>query len=267
MKNIETAKIYVDAESLFDLRQAILYESKADQKELTDYLISEEHNFRNMDVFPFTSKEDYVHALRTIKMSSLKNATVTHIVNVIITRLEKLEQLNQFNGATKNPEVVLNMYPFILTDKERELIQNFLFVKLNSETIVTVVRLTPKEVTPYFLVSSGFTSCFIYNFSEWMKYHADTLNSCKLEKITMHFAPVFEEKNDEKIFKKLGFNDVFSYTEFLLSGVMQTIFLPMPFYSNLSIAELILDKFKDEIVKTPLKPVEDDTPKSGIIIL
>ena len=250
----ETSKIYVDLESLLDIRQAILYTLYPDQDKLMTYLDSEEYNFRQTDTFSIVNSADYDVAYKSRSTDLLPYSTITHTLISLKTKLANLEKRNIYYGETKTPEIVLNIYPFTLTTEQTEQIQNLLFVKLETNTLVTVVSISPLELSPYFIKNGSFTACFIYNFSEWMNFHSKSLEDNKLTDTILYFPAIYvsyDEKEQEKIVK-LGFKDVFNYTEFLLSSVANINFLPTVFYSNLITASRYLKKFNQELKDTDL---------------
>ncbi len=264
----ETVKIYIDAESLFDIRQGILYKYTKDKDKLLRYLTSEDYNYRMKDSFPLVSDEVYQNELSAIKNDVLEYSTLTHIYQVLLKRLDKFLTVAEFKGQCKVPEIILNVYPFRLNQQQMDHVQNLLFYKLNTDLVVTVVRMEPQEVSPLYFSTSEFNAGFIYNFTQWGNHHIKSLEACKLTNAPFCFAPIQKNDVDEKLVVKLGFKDMFSYTEFLLSSVIQLNFLPMPFYSNLQVAEHYLKQMGKEVMKRPLsEELENAPPKSDIIVL
>lgn len=262
----ETSKIYVDIESLLDVRQAILYTLCPDQDKLMAYLDSEEYNFRQTDTFSIVDSSTYNKAYQSRSTDILPYSTITHILVSLKTKLANLEKRNIYYGETKTPEVVLNIYPFTLTTEHIDQIQNLLFVKLETNTLVTITSISPLELSPYFIKNGSFTACFIYNFSEWMNFHSKSLETNKLTDTVLYFPAIYvnyDEKEQEKIVK-LGFKDVFNYTEFLLSSVANINFLPTVFYSNLITASRYLKRFNQELKDTDL--TQDSEEFDGNII-
>lgn len=256
----DTVKTYVDIESLIDLRQGVLYSLIEDKEKLADFILSEEYNFRNIDNFSIVDNKEYKKAYREKDLSILQNSTVTYILTCIKSKLDNLEKRNTFYNEKKTPEVVVNTYPFTLNEKQKEQFQNLLFVKLETNTIISIVNLTPEELTPIFFSSNNFIVAFIYDFTEWMNYNSKTLESMKKQDLMLYFPSISKETVSEEELKKitsLGFKDIFSYTEFLLSSVISINFMPVIFYSNLMIAIAHLSKFDDLYKKKEMELEED----------
>lgn len=255
-----TSKIYVDIESLLDLRQAIL-SKLMDTEALLDFINSDEYNFRNTDNFANVDMTKYEEVYKSMTVDILHHSTVTFIINTIRTKLMNLEKRNALYGESKSPEVVLNIYPFDMTQKQIEALQNLLFIKLDKCCFVSIINKPIKEISPYFIKNMNFTACFIYRASEWIEQHTDTLNSIKLPDTLLYFPAIYkvEDKTNEidKI-KKLGFKDVFGYVEFLLSSAVNINFLPIVFYSNIITSSILIDKYNKDLSKTSLGENDGD---------
>ena len=89
----ETSKIYVDIESLLDIRQAIL-SKLMNPKDLIDFVNTEEYNFRSTDNFAKVDMAKYEEIYKSPTLDLLQRSTVTFIVNTIRTKLMNLEKRN-----------------------------------------------------------------------------------------------------------------------------------------------------------------------------
>ena len=261
----ETSKIYVDIASLLDLRAAILLQF-AKKDELADYLNSEEYNFRPIDEFKLVDKADYDRLNKEKPIDLIPCSVITYILTSLKSKLNNLEKRNNFYNEKKTPEILLNIYPFELNESQANVLQNMLFVKLETNTMVTIIHMSSKEVTPYFIKNSGIITTFMYDFRTWMNEHATALEKNKLNDTIMYFPSLVHEKHDEKELQKitkLGFKDLFGYTEYLFSSVASINFLPVVFYSNLVTASLYVDKFNDVLKDETLSTNTEEEKKDG----
>lgn len=249
-----TTPIYVDIESLLDLRQAILSKLMG-PKDLVEFINSEEYNFRNTDIFKKVDMTKYEEIYNTMTIDLLQRSTVTFIVNTIRTKLMNLEKRNALYGESKKPEVVLNVHPFELTQAQADTLQNLLFIKLDKKCLISIISKPVEEVGPFFIKNMDFTACYIYRASRWIEQHTDTLNNIKLPDTLLYFPAVYKVEDDtneiEKI-KKLGFKDIFGYVEFLLSSAVNINFLPIVFYNNIVTSSILVDKYNEGLSKTSL---------------
>lgn len=254
----DTVKIYTDIDSLLDLRQGILYSLSDNHKELADYLLSDEYNYRTTDTFTIVNSGLYEESYKKRNIDILPTSTITYILSCIKSKLANLEKRNTFYNEKKIPEVVVNIYPFVFTEKQKDQFQNLLFVKLETNTMVSIISMPPKDVSLMFLSSNEFITAFIYDFTTWMENHSKTIELVKTKDLLIYFPSLGKDIPDEVELKKitnLGFKDIFSYTEFLLSSSLNVSFLPVVFYSNTMTAIAHLSKF-DTIFKN--KKLETD---------
>ena len=261
----ETSKIYVDIASLLDLRGAMLLQLVSQDK-LVDYLNSEQYNFRQIDEFPDVDPEAWKQLKDNMSIDLIPASVITFILTSLKSKLHNLEKRNNFYNEKKVPEVVLNVYPFELSDGQKAALQNMLFVKLETNTLVTIVRMSPKEVTPYFIQSAGIVTTFMYDFSAWMGEHTAAVEKAKLNDVIMYFPALYHVRPDEEQLKKItksGFKDLFGYTEFLFSNSVSLNFLPVVFYSNIVTASVYVDKFNDVLKDVSLSPESEEGKENG----
>lgn len=263
----DTTKIYVDLASLLDLRQGTLYYLVEDKEKLAKYIQSEEYNFRETDTFPIVNQEEFDKLYKSADIKIIPQSIVTHILVTIQSKLANLGSRNAYYGETKTPEVMLNVYPYKLTEEQSAQLQNMLFVKLNTNTMVTITSMTPQELSPYFIKTSSISAAFIYDIQPWLDAHGDKIENVKLPDTILYFPSLFKEaptKEDKEKIEKMGFKDIFSYTEYLFSTSVSLNFLPTLFYTNLVTANSYLTKFNEELKDTPLSNKDDDTKYQDI---
>lgn len=243
-----TNKIYVDIQSLLDLRQSVLIELMGEESAL-EYVSNDEYNFREHDKFPVDQKL-YLEKMSSKSPVIFKNATITYIEVLIKNKLTNLEKLNGFNGENSQPELVVNTYPYQLTQDQVRNIQNAIFVKLNVLCVVSIVYDQPSVWSPSYIRNNNVSSFFMYDFSGWMKHHSTKLINGDLKNCNVYAPSIGSAEltpEELKELKKLGFNDIFSYTEYILASACRIQFLPIVFYTNIITATAILDKNKGTV--------------------
>lgn len=249
-----TTPIYVDIHSLLDIRQAIL-SKLVDPIKLAEFVVSDEYNFRKTDIFKNVDMVEYEKIKNNLTADILTRTTVTYIVNTIITKLQNLQKRNSYYGESKKPEVLVNVHPFKLTEKQADIIQNLVFIKLGKSCLVTLIDKPTEEISPFFIKSLDITACYIYDASCWIENHTDSLNNIKLPDSLIYFPSIYKVEDDaNEIAKitKLGFKDIFGYVEFLLSSAVSINFLPILFYSNIVSSSIMINKYNESLAKTSL---------------
>ena len=250
----DTSKIFVDIESLLDIRQAIL-SKLMDPVKLAEFVVSDDYSFRKTDIFKNVDMVEYDKLSKNLSIDLLQRSTVTYIVNTIKTKLMNLQKRNTYYGETKTPEILLNVYPFDFNEKQAEALQNLFFVKLGSCCLITLIKKPIEEITPYFIKSLDINTCYIYHANIWIEKHTDTLNKMKLPDTLLYFPAICKVEDDtNEIAKitKMGFKDIFGYVEFLLSSAVNINFLPVLFYNNIVSSSLLIDKYNEGLAKSSL---------------
>jgi hypothetical protein len=261
----EYSRIYIDIESLLDIRQAILSELIPEEKIVT-YINSEEYNFREIDSFS-VDMEAYRNILRESSKILIPRSSITHMIDILETKIANIEKRNVYYGKTTAPEILLNIYPFKLNSKEIAIFENLLFIKLKNKCTITTICDPISKITPFFIKSSNIVAVFIYRFNEWISEHSESFAITKIEDTLFYFPSLYTEKptiEDMDKIKKQGFSDVFSYLEFFFSNVLSINFLPTIFYTNKVTAGLMLNKYNKTLTKTYLGDYEDGSVKSKV---
>ncbi|EKD89635.1 MAG: hypothetical protein ACD_33C00023G0006 [uncultured bacterium] len=245
MTTKETIKLMADIDSLLDIRQGIL--SKIiDEDKLLDLISSDKYVFRDMDEFDNVNKDEYNRINNNRTVDIISKSTVAFMFNIVKNKLVNIEKRNVYLNESKTTELIINIYPFKLTNKETEDIIDVIFTKLNINTFITIVNMSIKDLTPRFIKDSGIVSTFIYNSKDWLDTHMKELEANKLTDNVIYFPSIIynkPSKDDLDKITKLGFNDIFSFTEYILSANVTINFLPMVFYSNILTASGYINKF------------------------
>lgn len=250
--------IYVDLESLLDIRQAILL-SLLTEEEVTEIIFSDNYNFREVEEFPKVTKEQHQLLYSNLNKSLLPKSTITYIINILETKIANLEKRNIYYGETTFPKLLINTYPFNLNEEERNLLRNMIFIKLKNKCEIDIVEMPIDNLSPYFIKSNNIITIFMYKFNDWLSKHTEALNNLKLPNTIFYFPSLLAEKpssEDLVKIKKYNYNDIFSFMEFFYSGVTSINFLPIFFYSNLIVANTVIKKNKKLILNLDLGDTE-----------
>lgn len=252
------ARIYVDIQSLLDIRQSALIELMGVEKTI-EYVASEAYGFRQLDEFP-VDMEAFRALISDTSGKVFKHATVTYIEIVLKSKLNTLEKRNAFNQTSEMAEVIVNIFPYQLSTEQAEKLRDGIFIKLDRACKVTVVCEPLSVWTPAYMKAAGLYAFLMYSFSDWLNTHKSRLETTDLREIQMYFAAIGSkplEKEEIRHFTKLGFKDIFSYMEYLLAAVTKISFLPPLFYTNIVTATAHLEKNKVNM-ETPLNVEEGE---------
>lgn len=244
--------IYIDIESLLDLRQGYLSTVVENYKDLSDYLLSDEYNYRTTDDLKFTEPGAYREAMKNPPKTFLEGSIITRMLISLKNKVDSIEHRNTYYNESTEPQILLNVYPFVLSEEENNHIRNLLFVKLKSECKINVVSLPLSDLTPIYMKTANIVSAFIYDFNTWMDLHTESLKNIGLPDTILYFPYILEKEPSEeemRKFNKLGFKDPGSYLEYLMSPVACINFLPVLFYSNIITALKLLEQYETQLKK------------------
>lgn len=256
----EFSKIYLDIASLLDLRQGVL--SLLLGKEHTAKLVTtDDYLLRDLDVFECDMKA-YRELIESDDVRVVQASTVTHIPTIIKAKIEQAETRSRFYGINQAPQVIFNTYPYRFTEEQATLIRNALFVKLAAPCEILLVNDAPSHYTPAAIKNLNIVSFFCYDTSAWMSAHAEGLKPGVLQDSLLYFPAIGRQPLEEKETKdigKLGFKDIFGYTEFILSPALQSRFLPGLFYQNAQAAAPWLAKYEKAAGRTALSSASQES--------
>ncbi len=97
-------------------------------------------------------------------------------------------------------EVTINVYPYQLTKREREILETLVYSYCSLGTEVTTTSLTYKEITPA-RMRDQYDGVILYEFDRWFSLHAKELNTVLIPRNTL-FAPALYIKPPEELFKE-----------------------------------------------------------------
>lgn len=252
-------KIYVDIPSLFDLRHSALYQILGEQASL-EIVTSPPYNLRETDTFKEVDMALFDAYIQTDDLRILEHAPLTYIQTVLSSKIANAERRSVLLADQSHPELILNTYPFKLNEQQTNLMQNALFISTGKACAVTLIYEHPKKLSPHWLKSSGFSVCVMYDFHGWLQHHATACNNADLKDVIMYFAPICKTlptKDELRTIAKVGFKDVFSYTEYIFAGKVQLNFLPIFMFSSIAIASAFLEVHGEELKPPPPKDRQD----------
>jgi len=254
-----SVNIYIDIDSLFDIRQAILKKFYK-LEDLANLVMSEDYAFRQIDKFNVDMdlyKEEYAKRNHL----TIKESIISYTFNQLRGKILKHSRTATIEHKIKGIFVYLNIYPFELTNKQAYEIAYVLEYKLQTAVNVIPVNIPVKDLTPLLIRSYDFKDMFIYESSDWFNAQNDALTKMSVRDTVIHFPALIKKEPTEEEKKKLketGFSDIFSLTEFIASPHATILFNPVIYYNDVISASALIKRFlkKDSSLEDLLK----DTP-------
>ena len=255
----EKSTLYVDIASLLDIRQSLLsYHMPAEA--CVALVNSEAYWLRSTDDFEALSSVEIEQLMHAQDARCLGRATLTYMHMVLRQKLLQAQQHDAITGEGAQSTLLVNTYPFELPREALKTIQNFLFHKLQLPCKIQMVCVAPKDLSVNFLKSCRCTHAYIYRVSEWMELHLQDVQQRQEKELRLHFPALGAQPlsdKEHKELKKAGFEDPFSYLEFILSSRICVRFLPAVFYSNYLSAVAILSRADETLRQSATLPPQE----------
>lgn len=249
---MEKIVMYIDVESLLDLRQGFLVSKGKEWDEIYEYLISIDYNNRVSDNLMEFTNEEYRAEVAKGNKELLRNSIITHTFTTLLGKLMNVSVKSNIDGVKYTPEVWINIWPFQLTPEEADGFKNGLFHHINMDCYIEIISRDIKEVSPSFINEANIDTCFVYDVSAWMDAHGNNLTQVPCVKTDLIMPPIYAvepTEDDLEKLKQIGFEDGFSFLEAMSSFYTKLTFLPITFYTNHLVADLIIKEYTSTFTK------------------
>lgn len=188
--------IFVEFDAIFDTRAALLstYGEEALVVNLTDEYFSRLlDKFNGIDYNEF--KEKYKERNKKLLLGSATTPIVFMISDFVSSTIK-----NSINGPElMEPSIVINTYPYKLTDEELILIRDTFINITKGYAQISFVFMTAEDITPKYL-RDNISIAIMYDYTIWLEHHSSTnmLKLIPIPTITL-IAPAIFFKEPDKI--------------------------------------------------------------------
>lgn len=195
----ESACCYTDLDSLFDTRIATIHQFGIEAVEKT---FTGGYCDRVSDEFEGVDKETFDKAYQSRDASTLRQAMVTPVVEVIVQFAKQTLVALVSSPFRRQPKVVINVYPYKLPE---EAINGIIIgMKAATENLldIEIVDMPLEEVTPEF-IKPKFVMMAMYDYVKWLDIHSANQNLIKTQcpQITLIGPELFKSKDALKLVK------------------------------------------------------------------
>lgn len=225
-EGFEAASIYIDLDSLFDMRLVALGrmgEAALEAAFRDDYLERVTDEFAEVDVEAFKT----MYAARDAGW--LVDAKVTPVVRLLHEFGHRTLQAVVNSPFRRQPRIVINAHPYILTEEQA----NSIIVGVRAVTKglldIELVSLSYADLTPQY-VKAQFVQLIMYSYWEWLEEHAANGNWHKTQCPQVRLYGPQLIKSKEAVRQLYGI-DAFSAIETHFSPFVQIVLLPIRHFS------------------------------------
>ena len=165
---IKLSTLMVELDCLLDTRLGTLFslgEDIAEQALTSNYYDRQEDKFPGVETDIFRAK----YKLRDV--STLRNSGVTQIIQLIKEFVVKTLNQSIVTPHHYIPKIVLNTYPYKLSDKEKDNFVKVLMYLTKEECQVETIHMTYEALTPSY-VKQVFSVMLMYDYRSWLECHA-----------------------------------------------------------------------------------------------
>ena len=211
----------IDINMILDTRLGAL--ARLDVTAAAKLVVTPAYRQRNCDNFGVLTdgiidQEEYKELYEKYEAETLAESLFTNYVTLARLEVEDIVPTMDIKGLDKTIEYVINVYPYKLYAKEKEVIRRSVARYLSDPAVVKIVDIPWEELTPSVL-DTNYDMMVIYNYEDWFKHHLTALKDYPMNEFTVfhpRIAPsgVVPEPVD-------GLRDVFMVTPMVLLGYIQ----------------------------------------------
>ncbi len=114
----------------------------------------------------------------------LQSSCLTNLIFLLSNICSELDRQRRETPYTESVKVHLNVYPYVLDESERFIIESALMCHLPVDVAVESVSIAPNELTPQY-IAGNYTGMILYNFIEWIQIHYATFERFRMAGVTI----------------------------------------------------------------------------------
>lgn len=186
--------IYVSLDVLLDTRLGTI--AKLGGTDLVMQVLSGNYHSRKDDKFPGVNVEAFksMYANRDVETLALSTLTgVESLLERIVTSLMKQALVRPFHEGVR---IVVNTYPYQLTEEDQQQVMVMLAVKMNGFSQVEIpfkmetVFLSDTELTPDYC-KSNFSAMLMYDYENWLQVQQEKLLRQPMPEVTLYAPAIY----------------------------------------------------------------------------
>ena len=262
--NFTYATICVDLDTMLDTRLGTLL--TLGEEKFNKNFDPKKYFNRTIDEFPDYDFKEFRKLYSNRDKRTLLKSISSYIPKLVMDYARSAWGSMYTTPWSYVPRVVLNTYPYKLTDNELNIIKLGI-VQSNYENIdILDIHKSPEELTPEYLLNTKIDMIVMYDFYMWLDIHTRNKN---LEKTPIPTIEVVTPKltylNGENSYEyqqavSKGFNPFDALIE-IFSPLVRLRFLPA---GHFSAALVDLNPFQPFSIYEPVEHVEDDSVLNNV---
>ena len=251
---LPSVKLLLELDALLDTRLSIL--GSMDPKRTATIMQDSSYTTRVIDRFPGFDNKAFKEAYDNRTTKALAGAMRTDVFKILHDFITRVMNRNIVSPTPVDTEIVVNSYPYKLTEKEQTIMALGLIKSLPLCPKVTFVDMPVNKLTPQYL--RGFGCVIMYNFNEWLTEFLaeDHLSACPIPDTTF-FVPAILGRIDEGDAPPENLSQAFNEISREFHRVMSIVFTPVEMFCSIAAKRIAPDVPKDA-ERTVLDDLEEE---------
>ena len=234
MEKEQASCLLIDLDSLFDTRLGICIKHFYDT--LVEIFPTDKYHHRLDNSFNGTiDQEAFDEAYGKRDKTVLVDSTLSGMVSIIKDFVLSISTKDSSGPFVYYPKVIINTYPYILEDEEKQNIKQGLSGHLRDLVPIELVHMSPEELTVSF-IKENITVLILYHYNKWLDTQTTLGNFDKtaIPDVTL-FGPRIFFKEKPKTQKEA--DDAFMLLTNIARPYVNLELLPSMFFSTFLRAE------------------------------
>jgi hypothetical protein len=165
-----TSTLYVELDCILDTRLGTIYKLGIDA---VNQVLINNYQLRIQDDFYGVDYDWFHNEYRQRDKSILKNSIRTRMFNFLIEFSNKTVEANATTPYAVKPKICLNIYPYLLSGGEINILIDTLVHVTEQRCDVEVMRTSPINITTE-LVNRTYSIMIMYDYMNWIEHHCVT---------------------------------------------------------------------------------------------
>lgn len=174
MKEAQASVFMVDLDSLFDTRHGTLVMNFFDET-VKLFEAHKYHGYLDFSFNGFIDKEAFSQAYDARDKRALANSTLTLAIDIVRDFVLSISTADPNAPYVYYPKIVINTYPYQLTDEEKENIGIGISAYLKDKVEIEIVYMSYEELTVDF-VADNLTVLMLFEYHKWLDAQANAGN-------------------------------------------------------------------------------------------
>jgi hypothetical protein len=176
--------IYVELDVLLDTRLGTIARISQEAAEKT---LSEEYFKRDVDDFVHVDMDQYRALYAQRDVETLKHSMCTLGMDFVKQILIKLDQQGATRPYHDGGRLVVNTYPYLLSEEERNEMGLAIAAWIDGIAPVELTYIRPEFLSPE-ICRMQYASMLMYEYASWINMHVKAFETVRLSTVTL-FAP------------------------------------------------------------------------------